>query len=76
MLKDRIKKAKQVVKDYAPVITATSSVLILTVMIRNIESTNRNIIRAQTAIPEMVKGGKPFTYYPQIGFYYDDPEDS
>ncbi len=74
-MNNRITRAQNYVKDHAPeLVTAAASVTVLVVMLRNIDSVNRNIRTAQAAIPLMIEDGRPFTYYPSVGLFYDTPD--
>lgn len=77
---DRIVKVKEYVKDRAPeIITATAAVTLvgLALLTRaNVRSLNnaraRDIRAMQLALPEMIKSGRSFTFYPEIGAFWDD----
>ncbi len=75
MQNNRITRSKNYMKDHAPeLITATASVGGLAVMLRYLDSVNSNIRLAQAAIPLMIEEGRPFTYYPGVGLFHDNPD--
>jgi hypothetical protein len=81
IMKDRITKAKEYMKEHAPqIITATAAVVLVGLTLKTrkdvrvyLTSMNENRLEMQWAIPEMIKTERPFTYYPGIGAFWDAP---
>lgn len=74
-MKNRLAKVGSYVKDHAPeLITATAAVVLTAFVIKTISHEHEQRWIMQRAISAMREDGRPFTYYPGIGVYWDNQE--